>query len=53
MTINELFEAINEHNTNKKFGWFVNGKTYRLNRYVFVGSNVVFDEWGDLIKHDW
>lgn len=44
MTINELFEAINEHNANKKFGWIVNGKTYRLNRYVFAGSTVVFDE---------
>lgn len=50
MTINELFEAINEHNANKKFGWIINGKTYRLNRYVFAGSTVVFDEWGDLIN---
>lgn len=50
MTINELLEVINEHNTNKKFGWTVNGNTYRLNRYSFVGGAVVFDEGGDHIN---
>lgn len=50
MTINELFEAINEHNTNKKFGWIVNGNTYSLNRYSFVDGTVVFDDRGDHIN---